>query len=329
MKVILRNPRREIEVNGKRRVKELLEDVFDSKTLSADFVQVVQDKRGQVTDRATGTLKLSRPDRFRWDYAQPYVQTIVADGRKLWLYDPDLGQVTVRSLEQGLGATPAMLLSGSGKVGDAFAVAVHRECERMPARQQVLRHAVAHEARGADEADRSVHRPAPSAAADEGHLGGHHRHEQHVGFNGKAGHVQHRLADVRHVHQRLDLDRAVGLRHALGHALGHLGALLVTRDEALRAPALPIKPIIEAIFTMQPLCCFIMGRATARLNRNVPLRLISTTLSHSSAGMTCTGPPPATRRSRRSLMHALPRPSGGCACTRRRFAPRRRSSSSR
>ena len=90
------------------------------KTLSADFVQVVQDKRGQVTDRATGTLKLSRPDRFRWDYAQPYVQTIVADGKKLWPYDPDLQQVTVRPLAQGLGATPAMLLSGTGKVGDAF-----------------------------------------------------------------------------------------------------------------------------------------------------------------------------------------------------------------
>jgi outer membrane lipoprotein carrier protein len=90
------------------------------KTLSAGFVQIVQDKQGQVTERATGTLLVSRPNRFRWDYKQPYVQTIVADGKKLWLYDPDLDQVTVRSLEQGLGATPAMLLSGSGKVGDAF-----------------------------------------------------------------------------------------------------------------------------------------------------------------------------------------------------------------
>jgi outer membrane lipoprotein carrier protein len=90
-------------------------------TLTADFVQVVQDKQGQVTERASGTLSISRPNRFRWDYQQPYAQTIVADGRKLWLYDPDLEQVTVRSLEQGLGATPAMLLSGSGKVGDAFA----------------------------------------------------------------------------------------------------------------------------------------------------------------------------------------------------------------
>ncbi len=90
------------------------------KTLSAEFVQVVQDKHGQVTERATGTLSISRPNRFRWDYREPYAQTIVADGKKLWLYDPDLEQVTVRLLEQGLGATPAMLLSGSGKVGDAF-----------------------------------------------------------------------------------------------------------------------------------------------------------------------------------------------------------------
>ena len=90
------------------------------KTLSAGFVQIVQDKQGQVTERATGTLSISRPNRFRWDYQQPYAQTIVADGKKLWLYDPDLDQVTVRLLEQGLGATPAMLLSGSGKVGDAF-----------------------------------------------------------------------------------------------------------------------------------------------------------------------------------------------------------------
>jgi outer membrane lipoprotein carrier protein len=91
------------------------------KTLSADFVQVVQDRKGDVTDRASGALSLSRPNRFRWDYREPYAQTIVADGRKLWLYDPDLEQVTVRSLEQGLGATPAMLLSGSAKVSDAFA----------------------------------------------------------------------------------------------------------------------------------------------------------------------------------------------------------------
>ena len=90
------------------------------KTLAADFEQVVRDDKGQVTNRASGKLTISRPDRFRWDYREPYVQVIVADGRKLWLYDADLQQVTVRPLEQGLGSTPAMLLSGSGKASDAF-----------------------------------------------------------------------------------------------------------------------------------------------------------------------------------------------------------------
>jgi outer membrane lipoprotein carrier protein len=90
------------------------------KTLSADFVQVVRSREGQITNRATGTLSISRPNRFRWDYRDPYVQTIVADGTRLWLYDADLAQVTVRPLESGLGSTPAMLLSGAGSVGDSF-----------------------------------------------------------------------------------------------------------------------------------------------------------------------------------------------------------------
>ena len=89
-------------------------------TLSAEFAQVVRNRDGDIVDRAAGTLSLSRPDRFRWDYREPYVQTIVADGSRLWLYDSDLEQVTVRELESGLGSTPAMLLSGSGRVADAF-----------------------------------------------------------------------------------------------------------------------------------------------------------------------------------------------------------------
>jgi len=90
------------------------------KTFGAGFTQVVRDRDGRIVETATGTFALSRPDRFRWEYRSPYEQTIVADGRKLWLYDRDLEQVTVRALESGLGATPALLLSGASKVADAF-----------------------------------------------------------------------------------------------------------------------------------------------------------------------------------------------------------------
>ena len=80
--------------------------------LTADFSQVVRNRDGQIVDRASGRLSLSRPNRFRWDYQKPYLQTIVADGKQLWLYDSDLEQVTVRALEQGLGSTPAMPFRG-------------------------------------------------------------------------------------------------------------------------------------------------------------------------------------------------------------------------
>jgi outer membrane lipoprotein carrier protein len=90
-------------------------------TFEAGFAQTVRDRDGRIIEHATGTFSLSRPDRFRWDYRSPYEQTIVADGKRLWLYDRDLEQVTVRPLESGLGATPALLLSGASKVADAFA----------------------------------------------------------------------------------------------------------------------------------------------------------------------------------------------------------------
>ncbi len=106
-----------VEADSLVRVEAWLKSV---RTLSADFVQVVRNRDGQISSRVTGTLSLSRPDRFRWDYRDPYVQVIVADGRKLWLYDADLEQVTVRPLESGLGSTPAMLLSGTGSVGESF-----------------------------------------------------------------------------------------------------------------------------------------------------------------------------------------------------------------
>ena len=65
---------------------------------------------------------MRRPDRFRWVYEQPFRQEIVADGRRLWVYDPDLLQVVVRPLRQALGETPALLLAGEARLEARFAV---------------------------------------------------------------------------------------------------------------------------------------------------------------------------------------------------------------
>ncbi|MDX1593644.1 MAG: outer membrane lipoprotein chaperone LolA [Gammaproteobacteria bacterium] len=81
-------------------------------SLDARFVQERVGERGTAPERATGRLRLQRPGRFRWDYDTPYVQTILADGERLWIHDPDLEQVTVRPQAEALGRSPARLLSG-------------------------------------------------------------------------------------------------------------------------------------------------------------------------------------------------------------------------
>jgi len=80
--------------------------------LRADFRQEVIGPDQQVVESASGTVVLSKPGRFRWDYREPYRRIIVADGKHVWFYESDLEQVTVRRMAAGLGDTPAALLTG-------------------------------------------------------------------------------------------------------------------------------------------------------------------------------------------------------------------------
>ena len=104
---------------GQARVESFLNNL---QGLQAQFHQVLTDRSGREVDQASGTLAIRRPNRFRWDYQDPYEQVIVADGSRVWLYDRDLEQVTVRKLDDTLSATPAMLLSGEGKLAENFTV---------------------------------------------------------------------------------------------------------------------------------------------------------------------------------------------------------------
>jgi outer membrane lipoprotein carrier protein len=98
--------------------------VFTTQTKSArgDFTQVVVDRTGKVLREASGTFSLARPGKFRWSYVKPYTQLLVGDGQKVWVYDTDLNQVTIRAMDQTLSATPAALLSGSQDFEKVFAV---------------------------------------------------------------------------------------------------------------------------------------------------------------------------------------------------------------
>jgi outer membrane lipoprotein carrier protein len=94
----------------------------DARSMRAEFRQVITDRSGKRTQDASGTFEFSRPGRFRWVYQKPWVQTIVGDGQKVWIHDPDLNQVTVRRLDAALGATPAALLAGNNEALRAFVI---------------------------------------------------------------------------------------------------------------------------------------------------------------------------------------------------------------
>jgi outer membrane lipoprotein carrier protein len=78
------------------------------------FAQSVAGRAGRKPQQSAGFFALQRPGKFRWSYEKPYKQLLVSDGKKLWSYDPDLNQVTVRKLGDALGSSPAALLAGDG-----------------------------------------------------------------------------------------------------------------------------------------------------------------------------------------------------------------------
>jgi len=94
--------------------------VKSAKSGRADFTQVVTApaREGQAarTKTSSGSFEFVRPSRFRFVYKKPFEQTIVADGQTLWLYDPDLKQVTSRKQSQVLDSTPAALIAAAPDV---------------------------------------------------------------------------------------------------------------------------------------------------------------------------------------------------------------------
>lgn len=114
--------------DGLQDLERFLRDVRGG---SADFTQVVTSPPRVNADGApararsktsSGRFEFQRPGRFRFDYAKPFEQTIVADGQTLWLHDPDLNQVTARRQQEALGNTPAALIASEADLKSLQAV---------------------------------------------------------------------------------------------------------------------------------------------------------------------------------------------------------------
>ncbi|GAB7529625.1 outer membrane lipoprotein chaperone LolA [Pseudomonas sp. 3A(2025)] len=100
------------------RLTQLLEK---SQTLTGRFSQMTLDGSGTQLQETTGEMTLQRPGLFNWHTDAPQEQLMVSDGKKVSLWDPDLQQVTIKTLDQRLTQTPALLLSGDvSKISESF-----------------------------------------------------------------------------------------------------------------------------------------------------------------------------------------------------------------
>jgi outer membrane lipoprotein carrier protein len=88
--------------------------------VAASFSQSVTDANGHRGDESRGTLALEAPRQFRWETTAPYQQTIVADGAKVWVYEPDLEQVSVRSQSAAEAHSPLTVLTDLSQLDSQF-----------------------------------------------------------------------------------------------------------------------------------------------------------------------------------------------------------------
>lgn len=101
-------------------IEQLKSFLAKTASLTADFKQVTLNENGLATQTSHGLFYLSRPGKFRWSYKAPFEQEIVSNKGKVWFYDADLEQVTIKKLDESLGSTPALLLSGEIALEENF-----------------------------------------------------------------------------------------------------------------------------------------------------------------------------------------------------------------
>ena len=92
------------------------------KTLRADIIQYRTDGDGRVVQESKGVLLIKKPGKVRLEYNKPYEQLYVADGEKIWSYDPDLEQAIVKKMTSAIGDTPIMLLSSQRQLDKSFII---------------------------------------------------------------------------------------------------------------------------------------------------------------------------------------------------------------
>jgi len=99
----------------------------DLRSVSAHFEQQAFDPKGGAGKTSRGDLALKAPRQFRWDTVAPHKQLIVADGEKVWIYDADLEQVSVRAQGTEEAHSPLTVLTDLSQLDRDFATSEQGE----------------------------------------------------------------------------------------------------------------------------------------------------------------------------------------------------------
>lgn len=89
-------------------------------TFQANFEQTLYDADAEPVQKSVGNIRIKRPGKFIWTYFSPEEQQIIADGERIYLYDKDLEQVTVNTLDDRVAGTPLVLLMRAAPLADSF-----------------------------------------------------------------------------------------------------------------------------------------------------------------------------------------------------------------
>lgn len=117
------------QADAQQQLNEFVEQV---RTATGRFSQFTVGPQGQTKPAQSGEFAFRRPGQFKWQVTKPYEQLVLSDGKQVFQFDPDLNQVTVRQVDQAIGASPAAILFGAGALDKAFDVS------RLPERDGLL-----------------------------------------------------------------------------------------------------------------------------------------------------------------------------------------------
>ncbi len=90
------------------------------KHLSGQFTQIISSEQSNHTQSSSGEFWIKKPSQFRWHYSTPYIQKIISNGEKLWVYDEDLEQVTIKNAAESIDSSPLAIILGSTSLEQLF-----------------------------------------------------------------------------------------------------------------------------------------------------------------------------------------------------------------